>query len=491
MSATSAPVFSTAPEPCAGELRRLAALGIAVLLVVFLELVLVVFDLPGGESGSSRGGRGPLMPVNAPVTLRVGAEAPRAERVLLFGGSTMLGFPYEPRVTTVHWLAELLRELRPDLSWELEVRAGRAYGSKRVLEEAGRAPRSEGAIWLVMTGHNEFLPVNRRYLWEDRLRGAAREAEGLFDRLRIYKMLRRLLAGLGRRSEVALKPAEVITTADAEYARVVEHYERNLRRLVRLARRRGARLILCGLVSNLRDWRPNRSLHGGLAAEDVARFEERRGRLMARRMAGDPPGSAEWRELTRISPDHAESWFELGRAQLREGDVAGALRSFERARDLDAIPWRAPGPILERLQRVAREEGVPLVDVMGAFLDRSARGIPGYDLLADNVHPNLEGYHLLAVVMARAIQEHGGVDAPLAWRWAALPSAEPRPNSARRASSWTTRHSPPGSPASGPTTQRPPSTASRKPSPGSPAPSLSMPRTPGRRPRSRDSAGRA
>jgi hypothetical protein len=49
----------------------------------------------------------------------------------------------------------------------------------------------------------------------------------------------------------------------------------------------------------------------------------------------------------------------------------------------------------EIVRRIAKEEGAVYVPVEEAFTNLSAKGIPGFDLMLEHVHPNSHGYALM------------------------------------------------------------------------------------------------
>ncbi|RME95518.1 MAG: hypothetical protein D6766_03130, partial [Verrucomicrobia bacterium] len=204
----------------------------------------------------------------------------------------------------------------------------------------------------------------------------------------------------------------------AWHAGVRAHFEVNLRRMAGLCREAGVPLVWVALPSNLRDCPPFKSEPSpGLSKEE----RRRRDRLVAeaheKLEAGDPTGAVgRLEEAVRLDPENAALHFELGRARAATGDLAGALVHWRRARDLDVCPLRMTSPLEETLRRVAREEGVPLLDWAGSIAARSPGGAPGDDWLVDHVHPKPEGHQLLAAALLGWMAGRGWVALPDGWR---------------------------------------------------------------------------
>jgi tetratricopeptide (TPR) repeat protein len=69
--------------------------------------------------------------------------------------------------------------------------------------------------------------------------------------------------------------------------------------------------------------------------------------------------------------------------------------------------FRATEEVNAILANAARQRGHPLIDIHAAFVSRSAGGIPGGDLICDHLHPNPDGYYLMARVYYAAIDTMG------------------------------------------------------------------------------------
>jgi hypothetical protein len=239
----------------------------------------------------------------------------------------------------------------------------------------------------------------------------------------MYRLLKLLAVRVHLRVDLRRsREAKAVVARDPIYGIVLRDYERNLRSIARHAKERGDILVLCELISNLRDWEPNSSVYGSLPPEEAARLETIRENLEQKGISDKPPGAAEWHALSEAAPEHAGILYSLAGAALREGDTETARQCFTRARDLDAIPWRAPTAVVAIVEKVAREEAVPLVPLTAAFFRKADQGIPGYDLFADNVHPNLYGQYLFVRELLQVLAGLPQLGDPQAWNWSDLPA---------------------------------------------------------------------
>ena len=94
--------------------------------------------------------------------------------------------------------------------------------------------------------------------------------------------------------------------------------------------------------------------------------------------------------------------FEIGKAYLGK-DPCKADRCFIRANDLDLLKFRAPSAFDPVIEKAAGTCGAYLVDLKQAFYGHSKGVPPGDELFFEHVHPNLQGYALMAASFAGRI----------------------------------------------------------------------------------------
>ena len=349
------------------------------------------------------------------------AEKPAgSKRVFCLGGSTTYGRPYGDTTSFCGWLREALFVLAPDTHWEVVNAGGISYASYRVAALMDELVGYEPDLFVVYTGHNEFL--------EERTYSAVRDTPAWWraiDRrlrgLRSYAVVSRLM----RPPE--LLPTEVdarldssigldaYTRDDALASAIALHFRANLERIVDTAARAGAELVLVTPAGNLADSAPFKSeLSVGLSAEATRTFDEHLARGKAKLRSGDAGEAVT--ELSRavgIDGRYAKARFDLGRALLSSGDFQAATREFEAARDEDVCPLRATAEIVRISREVASEREVLHVDypqLLAAASDDEPRP-EGADWFLDHVHPTIEGHQLLARALLDRLHESGWLSA--------------------------------------------------------------------------------
>jgi len=338
------------------------------------------------------------------------------KRIFCLGGSTTYGRPHHDRTSFCGWLREYLITIAPEGQWEVVNAGGISYASYRVAEVARELAHREPDLFIVYTGHNEFL--------EDRTYGSLRERPAWLRQVDVVLRGTRTYSGLTRvlRPEPERLAAEVSTLLDQSigpdaYHRddgwknaVIAHYRMNLERIVSISREAGAELMLVVPADNLRDCTPFKSeSDAALPDADLARFQS----LLERaREMGDPEEASRFlEEAVALDPRHAHARFHLGRALQALGKSDAAEREFVRARDEDVCPLRALSPILELVREVAQREKVPLIDYPALIASASGPGaLPrGADWFLDHVHPTIEGHGFLARAILSEIARLGWI----------------------------------------------------------------------------------
>lgn len=358
-------------------------------------------------------------------------KRPGAYRVFVLGGSTTAGRPYDHRVAFPHWLELYLEDLDPSRDWQVINAGAISYASYRVAVLMRELVRYEPDLFIVLTGHNEFL--------EDRTyRGMAATSPAV-KRLRIWLSGRRFFAlarhrFLGWTRDPEAEPpqlaAEVVTRLDGwtgleryhrdeeQAAAVVEHFAFNLERMVALAEEADAGLMLITPASNLKDFSPFKSQHGeGVDPTAAARVEALTAE--ARRLLGAaPPDPAAARaalaaagKALAVDPRWADAHFRRGRALLALDRVEEAGRALVAAKEEDVAPLRALEPVVERIRRTARDHGLPLVE-LPALAEAASRQagvgpIPGDQVFLDHVHPDVPLHSRLAEALVEELMAAG------------------------------------------------------------------------------------
>jgi tetratricopeptide (TPR) repeat protein len=304
---------------------------------------------------------------------------------------------------------------------------GISYASYRVANLMKELALYEPDLFIVYTGHNEFLE-ERTYAAVRDLPLPIKALSSLVMRTRIANAMAGLMERLGlldarEAEERFLMPEAVAAKLDksaglALYERddrlrqqVLDHYRASLERIASIARSAGSDLIFVKPASNARSCSPFKNEHTpGIGSEESTKAEKLldAGRRLNRATAWNQALPV-LDEALRLDPRFAELHYERGRALYGLGRTAEAKTAFMQARDEDVCPLRALSEMEDVLEAVARETGTQLVDFID-LLEQDLERDQGHTILGeedflDHVHPTIGAHRRLAVALADAMRQ--------------------------------------------------------------------------------------
>ena len=431
------------------RLRRLAFGGIAVSLpFVFLALIEAALRLIGvgeatplfirsphsAEYSLARpdimaryfpsAERRPAVTMEASLFL---AEKPdNGLRLFVQGGSTAAGYPYGLGAGIAGMLEQRLRRALPEARVEVVNTAMAAINSYALLDFADEIIEQQPDAVLIYAGHNEYLGllgVGSHYRMSTS--PALTRLAIRLGQLRITQLLRMALdarsqappatrtfmAGVAREREIAY--------GSQQFALGLAQFEGNMEDLLAKYRQAQVPVFLATVASNLRDQPP-------FAGRGLPEGSEE---LLAQARAQAAGASEALDKLLAVSAgaDNADLSFELARVLELIGDTETARRHYRRALQEDMLRFRAPPEINEIIRKLARADGVTLVDFEQLLESRSPKGVVGQEFMLEHVHPNLQGYFLLADSFYRAFvpsMVEGGIQIPIDQAWRERPVLE-------------------------------------------------------------------
>lgn len=347
-------------------------------------------------------------------------------RIFSVGGSTTHGRPYDDRASFSGWLRAYLKAADPSKNWDVINAGGVSYASYRVAALMEELVAYEPDLFVIYTGHNEFLE-RRTYEAMFEMSEAVSAAAGLLSHTRTYaaggRILARMRGDTAQPSQLAAEVDTILANSvgpsdyhrnDAFRSGVIEHFRFNLKRMIQIAESAGARVVLVTPASNLKDCGPFKSeIDDAVTAAEAARLRD----LLGASDAANAPAEALalLDQARRIDPRHPGVHYSRGRALLALDRASEADRAFRRARDEDVCALRATSEIVEIVRETAAERALPLVDFEAMANDRAmalnGSSIPGNEQFVDHVHLDIDGYGSLGLALFELLRE-AGVTAP-------------------------------------------------------------------------------
>ena len=297
-------------------------------------------------------------------------------RIFVLGGSTAAGFPYGNNVMFSRILNHYLADAFPERHIEVMNTAMSAINSYTLLDFMDEILDHEPDAILIYSGHNEFYGA---------MGVASMESVGKYRwvvntflklaRFRTFLLVRDFIGQIRRWIENMSHEGTATEYTETLMERIVadqtisygsrmyelgkHQFEENLRAIYEKAKDRGVPVIVSELVSNVRDQVPFVS------------------------------------QATYNLPSALEV-YRLAQKLEAEKKYADAKRTYERAKDLDELRFRAPEEFNKIIHNVAAEFSTPVVPMKSYFEKASPNGLVGDNLMTDHLHPNIKGYFIMA-----------------------------------------------------------------------------------------------
>lgn len=301
-------------------------------------------------------------------------KKPNTFRVFALGGSSTAGWPYVPNASFPRQLKRKLELLYPENNIEVINLGISAINSYTLRDFVPSVLEQKPDLILIYAGHNEYygaLGVGSTVSF-----GSSRELVNLYLWLYNFKttqLLRDMISwfyGLFKSAENFSEASNetlmsqmignsLIAYNSDEYWAGIRQYEGNLNDIIEMIRDKNVPVIIGKLTSNLREQKP----------------------FVSVKTEKYPP---------------AEEVFNNANEELQKGNIEEAKRLFLLAKEYDALRFRAPQKINDIISKIGNKFNVPVVDIDSVFRKHSPFELVGYNLTVDHLHPNIEGYGLIA-----------------------------------------------------------------------------------------------
>ncbi len=305
-------------------------------------------------------------------------------RIFVMGESTTASWPYPENVLFSRLLGQRLADAFPDRYIEVINTGISAVNTFTLLDFMDEILAQQPDAILIYAGHNEFYGalgaassnsvgqsrwVTRTYLKLLHLKTAQLIRDTINATTHLFKN-----TSTGKETTLMGRMIgdQSIAYGSPTYQVAKANYEANLREILTAAKTAGVPVVLSELVSNLRDHKPFVSMiNGGSGGE-------------------------------HLPADLIYAWAQ----QLEQQQMYGlAKETYEWAKDLDGLRFRAPEEFNSVIHQVAAEFGAPVVPMKAYFEKESANGIIGAGLMLEHLHPNIDGYMLMGEAFFDTLHE--------------------------------------------------------------------------------------
>ena len=340
-------------------------------------------------------------------------------RIFVLGESTTIGYPYFHNGSFHRWLLYRLTHEYPDKHFEIINLSLTAVNSYTVAGFAKEVVNYEPDAILIYTGHNEYygaLGVGST----DRLGGNATLLHGMLwlRQFRLTQLLSNTVDAIarvfgkhpvnaGKMRMEAMVADQQIPYGSKLFYKGIDQFRSNMEEVLSLFAKRQIPVFFSNLVSNEKDLRPFISI-----SVDSVRFPGfvRNYALGVTALRRNDTMTAynAFKMADSSYNAYALCNYYLGRLAYGHGDSGQAKNYFSKAKELDALRFRAPDTINAIIGQLCRKyKNTHLVDTRAAFEAGLPDGIIGDELLLEHVHPNLAGYALLSDVFYTTMKGEG------------------------------------------------------------------------------------
>ena len=297
-------------------------------------------------------------------------------RIFVMGGSTTAGFPYGNNLMFSRILNQRLSDAFPDKVIEIINTATAAINTYALLDFIDEILEKEPDAILIYAGHNEFYGALGVASTETS--GKFRPVIKLYLKLRqfkTFKLLQDAMWQLKKGIVNLLSQGEGVKPSSTLMERLVaeqnipfhspiyeagkKQFRENLRDILKKAHKAKIPVLIGELVSNVRDHQPfmSKQTNDFPAAKDV---------------------------------------YQKAKELENQKKYDAAKEKYYLAKDLDALRFRASEEFNEVIHEVASEFNATIVPMKSFFESTPFRRIPGNEFFVEHLHPNIDGYFLMA-----------------------------------------------------------------------------------------------
>jgi tetratricopeptide (TPR) repeat protein len=305
-----------------------------------------------------------------------------AYRIFVMGCSTTRGFPYNMGTTFSRILNYRLQDAFPNKKIEVVNTSMASVNSFTQADFINEIIAQKPDAILIYTGHNEFYGAlgvgsvenggNLRWLKKLHLS---------LIQFRTYQLTQKIIAWVmkvispevdpnvtGTLMERIVKDKAIEYKSD-NYNIAINDFKLNMSEVLQKARDKNIPVLFGDVVSNVHSLKPFKSVP------------------------------------SKTQP-LADDIFILANELEKKGLYDSARSCYYLAKDLDGIRFRAPEDINLAIYEISKTYNAHIVQVKKQFEQKSPNNLIGNNLMVEHLHPNVEGYFLMADIFFNAMREN-------------------------------------------------------------------------------------
>jgi lysophospholipase L1-like esterase len=349
--------------------------------------------------------------VNPPLEFFKTAKPENEFRIFVVGASTVVGFPYGHSITFPKMLEHLLQKRYPNTRIKVINTGLTATNTFAILDMAGEIIDQSPDAVLIYTGHNEYygalgVSSSRSAINNIRLKR-------FYLSIQKYRMVQLLTHLLPRGSTAngdGTLMAKMVRNREIKYGSGqyydgVSQFKNNLEDIINEYSNHNIPIFIGTLVSNRKDLLPFNSskitdpaLLNLVANGDTLLIKEEYKEALESYLS-----------VWKVDSSSANLSFKILECYTYLNDSIAIEKFGVLSSDLDMIRFRAPSVFNTIIRSIAIENDINLVDLEKSF-EHYTDNIIGNELISEHVHPNIEGYKLMASEYFKSICDSGLID---------------------------------------------------------------------------------
>jgi len=307
-------------------------------------------------------------------------------RIYMIGESTSQGFPCAKTESFPYQVQQMLNKANLNRKFEVVNLSITSINSYIALNIAKESLKYLPDMVIIYLGHNEFLGAGGTGEYNYLIF----KLNKFFSKFSLYQVLKSIASKLGSTDKRALiekmSSKRRVEYNSKLYYEVIEQFEKNYTKIIKLFRSRNIPVITCGVVKNLKDLNPflSEPYKKDTLKKVIQAVQENKSQD----------------KINNLINANAELYYRVGREYLYKGERDLAYLYFQKACDYDLLRFRAPSEINKIIKKASKLFNCMYINMQELFDRVASEGITGNDMLLEHIHPSLENHTYMAGLIA-------------------------------------------------------------------------------------------